>query len=75
MSPTIKAATSETVGKLFILPSEFLSAISFNFKFGTIPSFNLSLAILKDFAWTFFSSNMFDNCITNCGSTLSFLLQ
>ncbi|KAE9597655.1 hypothetical protein Lalb_Chr16g0388881 [Lupinus albus] len=52
MSPTIKAATSETAGKLFILPSEFLSPISFNLRFGTPPRLNLSLAILKDFACT-----------------------
>ncbi|CAL0306678.1 unnamed protein product [Lupinus luteus] len=73
MSPTIKAATSETVGKLFILPSEFLSAINFNFKFETSPSLNLSLAILKDFVWTLLSSNTFDNCITNFESTLLLL--
>ncbi|KAE9617701.1 hypothetical protein Lalb_Chr03g0038121 [Lupinus albus] len=33
ISPTIKTTTSEIVGKLFILSSEFLSTISFNFNF------------------------------------------
>ncbi|KAE9621415.1 hypothetical protein Lalb_Chr01g0013451 [Lupinus albus] len=70
MSLTIKAATSETVGKLFIFPSEFLSAISFNLRFVTPPCLNLLLSILKDFTCTLLSSNIFDNFITTSESTL-----
>ncbi|QHO06602.1 uncharacterized protein DS421_14g456130 [Arachis hypogaea] len=46
-SPTISVATSEEVGKSYLLPAQFCLLINFNFKSGILPLPYLSLAYLN----------------------------
>ncbi|KAK9749452.1 hypothetical protein RND81_02G126800 [Saponaria officinalis] len=64
MSPSIKAATSEAVGRLYVLPSVYLLEISLILTSPSIYADNLFLAILNVFARGFCSSIIFcNNCI------------
>lgn len=70
-SPSIGAATSYAVGRLWVLPSEPLPSTTLTRKPSLLSKSNMSLADLKPFAWGLQASNIFFKIVTTASLNLS----